>query len=298
MRISFTLRTIIILLLCASTGPSASAHPGSGIVVDKHGQVFFTDTGRGVWKIDTLGRLTYVPASRWHWMAIDETGSFESSEKSFAGWFERVTPPRTKPVLIMSSDFPLTIGRDGNLYYADTRRSSPGIVRRKPDGTETRIARGEKYLGVSGIAAGPDGSLYITDAGRPDSNALCKISPDGTVSTIAGVLVGKGVARDIPPATDPGYCRGLAVDSGGYVIVAATGSRRVLKVSPRGAVSTVLETESPWSPTGVALYRGEIYVLEWRDSPPDQTEVRQAWVPRVRKIGRDGKVATLATVSR
>ena len=34
------------------------AHPGSGIVVDRQGQVYFVDTGQGVWKLDTQGRLT------------------------------------------------------------------------------------------------------------------------------------------------------------------------------------------------------------------------------------------------
>jgi streptogramin lyase len=37
----------------------ASAHPGSGIVVDDKGQVYFQDVAtRAVWKIDPRGRLT------------------------------------------------------------------------------------------------------------------------------------------------------------------------------------------------------------------------------------------------
>jgi sugar lactone lactonase YvrE len=295
---ALSLRPFIALVLCVFYSAEALAHPGSGIVVDKQGQIFFTDTGRGIWKIDTLGNLTYVPASRWHWMTIDETGNFASSERSFGEWFERVTPQSPKPVLIMCSEFPLAMNRDGNLYYADTRKDSPRIVRRTPDGTESVLARGEMFLGTSGITAGPDGSLYVTDAGRPDANAIRKITMAGTVSMVAGVLVSKSDVHDSPPATDPGYCRGLAVDSQGVVYVAATGSRRVLKVSPRGEVSTILQTPSPWSPTGVALFKGEVYVLEWRDPAPEDAEVRKAWVPRVRKIGRDGKVKTLATVSR
>src|SRR6185503_1825840 len=118
------------LLLCVLSGMSASAHPGSGIVIDKYGQVYFTDTGQGVWKIDKQGKLTAIPASLFHWMTIDEDGSYAESPKRFGEWFERVTPEGSKPVLIMSSDFPLTINKDGYIYYADTRPSSAGIVRR------------------------------------------------------------------------------------------------------------------------------------------------------------------------
>src|SRR5262245_52591406 len=93
--------------LCLLLATSAIAHPGSGIVVDKDGTVFFTDTGRGVWEIKS-GKVTLLPASLFHWMAFDEAGRFADAPKSFAGWFERVTPEGVKPALVMSSDFPLT----------------------------------------------------------------------------------------------------------------------------------------------------------------------------------------------
>lgn len=298
MRIYFMAMTLTSILLCALLATSASAHPGSGIVVDKHGQIFFTDTGQGVWKIDTQGKLTYVPASKFHWMTIDEAGYFAESQKNFGEWFERVTPQSSKPVLIMCSDFPLTVNRDGNIYYADTRRSSSKIVRRTPDGTESVLARGGMFQNITGITAGPDGSLYVTDASRADANAIRKITMDGTVSMIAEGFVGKDSANDPSPETPSGYCRGLAVDSQGVVYVAATGSRRVLKITPQGKVSTILQAPSPWSPTGVAVFRDEVYVLEWREPAASRAEMRRDWIPRVRKVGRDGKITTLATVSR
>jgi sugar lactone lactonase YvrE len=296
MHTSFMVRTLTSMVLCVLLGTSASAHPGSGIVVDKQGQVFFTDTGQGVWKIDGQGKLTRLPASLFHWMAIDEAGYFAESQKNFGEWFERVTPQGSKPALIMSSDFPLTINRDGNLYYADTRPRSTRIVRRTPDGKESVLAADEAFKGIAGIAAGPDGSLYITDA-----NAIRKITLDGKVSQFASPeIIGSGKDRAVnpPPESEASYCRGLAVDSQGVVYVAATGSRRVIKITPRGDVSTILQAPSPWSPTGVAVFGGEVYVLEWQDAPPTLLETRNAWIPRVRKVGRDGKITTLATVSR
>jgi hypothetical protein len=57
----------------------------------------------------------------------------------------------------------------------------------------------------------------------------------------------------------------------------------------------VLTAEAPWSPTGVAVSGGGIYVLEYLHIPADD---RKAWIPRVRKVGTDGTVRTLATVRR
>src|SRR5829696_3916459 len=125
-----SVRTWVRIVLGALLTTSASAHPGSGIVVDKDGQIFFTDTGRCVWKIDATGKLTDLPGSRFHWLAIDESGGFADSERTFGEWFERVTPKGATPCIIQCSDFPCTIGRDGNLYYADTREGRGRIVRR------------------------------------------------------------------------------------------------------------------------------------------------------------------------
>ncbi len=230
-------------------------------------------------------------------MAIVEAGYFSESQKSFGEWFERVTPQSSKPTLVICSDFPLVISRDGNLYYADTRPSSPHIVSRTPDGKESVLGEGKMFQNISGIAIGPDGSLYVTDASRQDVSTIRKISISGTASILAA-FAGNVGGKDLPYGTVPSYCRGLAVDQLGVVYVAATGSRSVIKITPQGVVSTILQTPSPWTPTGVAVFRNEVYVLEWHDVPPTQEEERKAWIPRVRKIGRDGKVATLATVVR
>lgn len=55
----------------------ARAHPGSGIVVDEQGQVYFQDTvARTIWKIDAQGRLTkYHETLGGHWMALDQEGT-------------------------------------------------------------------------------------------------------------------------------------------------------------------------------------------------------------------------------
>ena len=295
-RSSFVVSIFITLFLCFLPATKTSAHPGSGILVDKHGNIYFTDTGKGVWRIDTLGRLTFLPASKFHWMTIDATGSFAGSPKNFGEYFERVTSKTNKPDLIMCSDFPLVVNKDGNIYYADTRPGSAKIIKRTPDGKESVFASNKIFEFINGITAGPDGSLYITESSNANANTIRKITKDGTISIIAS-FVGKD-GKDLPLETVPSYCRGLVVDSTGTIYVAATGNRSVLKITPHGKITTILQATSPWTPTGVAIFHGEVYILEWHDVTRENLEVRSAWIPRVRKIGVDGKQTILATVSR
>ena len=155
------MRGSVLVVAVALLARIASAHPGSGIAVDKDGQVFFTDTGHGVWKIDAQGKLIDIPSSRFHWLAMDEAGRFADSERSFGEWFERATPKGAKPCIIQCSDFPIAIGGDGNLYYADTRAGQGRIVRRTPEGRESVLARDAAFEHTDGITCSSDGSLYI-----------------------------------------------------------------------------------------------------------------------------------------
>lgn len=292
----FGISIFITLILCLLPSTKVAAHPGSGIVIDKEGNIYFTDTGKGVWKINKQGKLTFLPASRFHWMAIDANGGFSGSEKSFGEYFEKVTPESNKPVLIMCSDFPLVVNKDGNIYYVVTRPGSPKIIKRTADGKESVFASNKIFEFVNGITSGADGSLYITESSNANANTIRKITVDGTVSIIT-TFVGKDI-NNSPLETVPSYCRGLAVDSIGTIYVAATGSRSVLKISAQGKITTILHAKDPWTPTSVAEFNGEVYILEWHDVTRENLEVREAWIPRVRKIGLDGKVITLATVSR
>jgi hypothetical protein len=64
-----------------------------------------------------------------------------------------------------------------------------------------------------------------------------------------------------------------------------------VKIAPDGKTETVLKSEKPWTPTGVAVRGKDVFVLEYSD--PDKPT---GWRPRVRKLGPDGKVAILATI--
>ncbi|HJQ80055.1 MAG TPA: hypothetical protein VJ828_08875, partial [Lacipirellulaceae bacterium] len=295
----------------------ALAHPGSGIFVDAQGQVYFTDTGEGVWKIDAKGKLDRMPGSAWHFMAGDIDGRFANVPDAFGRWFERASPRGSVPAILLCSDFPCAVGKDGNLYFANTLpffSDNPRptfIVRCTPDGKQTMATDGigiqtanhgnELSLGhVTGLAAGDDGSIYIMQS-PPDSDdhGIFKLTVDGKLTEFAGRFLNREDGVALEPGVSKTYCRGLAVGSQGDVYVAVNGGRRVVKVTPQGIAANVLQAEKPWSPTGVALLNDEVYVLEYTDFPPGwNPEDRRGWIPRVRKVGRDGKVVTLATVAR
>jgi hypothetical protein len=276
-----------------------SAHPGSGIFVDEQGQIYFTDTGEGVWMSDKKGALSLLSKSAVHWMAYSTEGHFARAPEKFEH-FERITPTGSKPVLFVCSEFPCAFGKDGNLYYADTREGTR-IIRRTPEGKESVLAGGTAqapvFRHITGVASGPDNSLYVVDIDQENGDhAVLNIAMNGKVSTFSSGFLNP-YRREKTGRGD--CCRGLAVDTHGNVFVAGTDRRCVVKITRQGKTSLALQATSPWAPTGVIVFRDELYVLEYTDMPPGwNPEDRKGWVPRVRKVDRNGDAIIVATVPR
>ena len=295
MRPSFNSLALTAVMTGALLATAAPAHPGSGIVVDREGRVYFQDSlGRAIWKIDAQGRLSKFSDKRGgHWMALDIEGSLAQSDVNPV---ERITPPGVKPALIVADGgAPIAVCRDGNLYYGlrmlDGGRVAGGITRITPDGRRTLFAADASKtfdeLGITGLAPGPDGSLYVACP-----SAVVKVTMDGKATTIVRPVAVTDCDEDLPNDNPSPYLRGLAVDARGVVYAAATGCQRVVKISPDGKVESVLKAERPWSPTGVAVHGEDVFVLEYTDANGGPGD---GWQPRVRKLGRDGKVTVLAT---
>jgi len=294
---------VAVLTLALGIGANtAHAHPSSGIVVDQQGQIYISDLTRGLLKIDAQGKATTIHNEGGHWLALDPAATFSrvdfEKSKHWPRWFKRRTPTGVRPALITDGGSPLVVGRDGNLYYVcDDERMIPGglqIARLTPEGKETLLnptlrETSEQLGGIKGLALGPDRSLY---ASYP--KAVLRITLEGKFTTLANPIVVKDCDANVSTNETP-FLRGLAVDSRGIVFVAATGCACVIKITPDGKVATVLMVEKPWAPCGVALHDEELYVLEHVNP---NSETHEDWPPRVRKVGRDGKVATLWTASR
>lgn len=277
---------------------SLAAHPGSGIVVDRQGQVYFTDTGHGVWKIGADGQLRSLGGPRFHWMAIDNEGRFS---KTVLPTFPdaEITKVGTNPLLLLSSDFPLVIARDGALYYPELGRDERlQVIRFTSSGARTVLAtlpaatESGPLRWLNGMAPGSDGSIYYSE-----NHAVRKISPQGVISTVASQIVVPDCVR-VPSYADDRlgpHLRGLDVAQDGAVFVTATACSTLVRITARGAVSYLLRATSPWSPTGIALAGNDGYILEYLHTAGED---RSAWLPRVRKLSGEGKVSIVATVER
>jgi|SRR5687768_4704994 len=285
-------RLFVILAAAGLLSASVMAHPGAGIAVDRLGQVYFLDTGSGLWKIDAQGGLTHLSGALFHWLALDENNRFANTQLP-SGTLGEILRVGTNPTVLISSDYPIAIGQDGNLYYPSGSAGNLRIMRMTPSGAKSVVAtlaktvKAEPLPHIGGIVAGPDGSLYYTE-----DTAIRRINAQGRVSTVATVRA--LVNGPTIPATDQHpYLRGLAVDARGVMYVADSGDARMLKITPDRKITTLVQTQSPWSPTGVTLFGSDVYVLEFLHTTRD---VRRDWLPRIRKIASDGKSTIIATI--
>jgi hypothetical protein len=301
MKIVALIFTTILLQIGAIT--TVFAHPGSGIVVDRYGNVYFIHSGTGVVKIAVDGKLSYIHnATDGHWMCLDEQGIFSGTKPVY---FERITANGTRPAIIYAGGgSPIVMGNDGNFYYCggqkgDKHPGAKSLIRETPSKQQTVLSSAvEKILdglddGITGLATAPNGSLYLACW-----NSLLKVTMDGSVTTLVHPVVVSNCDEDPADHKDANrgkpFLRGIAVDSSGVVYAAATSCHCVLAITTDKRVTTILKAERPWTPTGVAVHNGDIYVLEYTNANGSATE---GWFPRVRKIGRNGQVTTIADLS-
>ena len=257
------------------------------------------DTGSGVWKLARDGKLTKLSGPAYHWMTIDRDDRLKDVKlPRIPSGDITVTRADQGPALILSSDVPVAVGPDGALFYPLTRDEILlQIFRLDTTGTTTAFAAlstsadSTPLRWVNGAVAGPDGSFYYSE-----DAAVRMIDSRGRNTIIASRISVPGCVK--VPGMDPldgPYLRGLDVDAGGTVYVAAAGCGAVLKIASDGKATTVLRSTSPWSPTGVALSGKDLYVLEYLHTPGED---RRQWIPRVRKVASDGSVTTVATIDR
>lgn len=195
----------------------------------------------------------------------------------------------------------LAIDGDDNLYVADADNFR--IRKITPDGVVSTVAgngrQGNKegaaeeaeFVYPTGVAAAPDGSLYVADRG---AHRIKRVTPTGIVMIVAGT-------------GEPGYHDSLAyfakfnqpmmvaADNGGNVYVADAGSHTIRRLGSDGQVITVAGSGEPgyrdglreeaqfqW-PTGVSVdIEGNLIVSDSKNH-----RIRKILLPQ-------GRVSTLA----
>jgi len=201
----------------------------------------------------------------------------------------------------------VAVGPDGSLYIADSGNHRVRRVGR--DGTITTVAGNGQPAGFGGdggpataaklnypygVAVGPDGSLYIVDAGN---SRVRRVRSDGTITTVAGNRQ-PGFGGDGGPATAARLAGpyGVAVGPDGSLYIADSGNRRVRRVGTDGTITTVAGNGGGGfggdggpataamlaSPLGVAVGPdGSLYITDSGNS-------------RVRRVGPNGTITTVA----
>ena len=131
-----------IFFLSCLVNSALLAHPGSGLVIDQSGNLYFTYTGVGVIKITPGGKISiiYRAAKGGHWLCLDEKGLFASTKPIY---FERITPAGEIPaILYANGGSPILINPDGNFYYCgspdgDLQPGAKTLVRETPQHEQT-----------------------------------------------------------------------------------------------------------------------------------------------------------------
>ena len=159
-------------------------------------------------------------------------------------------------------------------------------VRGARDGLATQARFDDPY----GVAVDAHGNIFIADAG--ENNRIRRIGHDGTVTTLAGDA--EGFADGMGSAARFDTPSGLAIDGAGNLYVADTGNHAIRKITAEGVATTLAGDgiagfrDGPASqarfnaPIGVAVdAAGNVYVAD-------------TYNDRIRRIGNDGVVSTLA----
>ncbi len=141
----------------------------------------------------------------------------------------------------------------------------------------------------SGVAVGPDGSLYIADYGN---NRIRRVGPDGIITTVAGNDM-TGFSGDGGLATAASLTPlGLAVGPDGSLYIA--GNRRIRRVSPDGIITTVagngmFGSDGDGGPALAASLTSSIVAIG-----PDGSLYLDSDDNRIRRVGPDGIITTVA----
>ena len=238
-------------------------------------------------------------------------GAGQAAAQTPAFWAARITTLAGDGLAgAAEGNMPLTVARfadpygvavdqAGTIYIADAGDNNR--IRKLTQGGATSTLAGGKegyadgqgaqamFNTPSGIAIDGKGNLYVADTGN---NAIRKVAPDGTVSTLAGSgVAGKadGKGRD---AQFNGPV-GVAVDEGGVVYVADTYNDAIRRIAPDGTVTTLAGSGAPGDADGPALKAafdtpcalvldgdGGLLIADTRNNA-------------IRKLSRDGMVSTV-----
>jgi formylglycine-generating enzyme required for sulfatase activity len=206
-------------------GNSASFYYPSGVAADDSGSFYVSDTENHVIrKITQNGDVTTLAGS-----GIAGFADGQGTSASF------------------SYPCGVAIDRSGNLYVADVKNHRIRKITQNGDVTTlagSGVAGFADSQGTSasfdnptGVTVDNSGNLYVADK---DNHRIRKITPNGTVSTLAGSGIAGFVDKEGTLARFS-FPTGLAMDESGNLYVADRGNNRIRKITQ---TETLVPTEN------------------------------------------------------
>ena len=146
---------------------------------------------------------------------------------------------------------------------------------------------------VDGIATDPRGNIYISHRSQ---NRIRKLSPNGTITTIAGNGIA-GFSGDGVPAlkSSLNFPAGLAFDKGNLYI-ADRNNHRIRKIDSKGIISTVAGTGIPecCNDNGLAVEAHLHFPSDIDVDTEGNLYISDRSNNRIRKVNPDGIITTIA----
>ncbi len=203
---------------------------------------------------------------------------------------------------------PIGVAVDGsnNVYVADSFNhairmiTAGGVVTTLAglggtSGTNDGVGSGARFNQPFGVAVDGDGNVYVGDTWN---HAIRKITPDGSVTTLAGKAGVSGSTNGPGDTARFNFPEHVAVDGAGNVYTADDGNFTVRKITPAGAVTTLAGTAgtngSMDANGGAALFN---YPLGVAVDSSDNVYVGDTGNHIIRKITPAGGVTTLAGIA-
>ena len=194
---------------------------------------------------------------------------------------------------------------DGTVFWGDCsgrlrRCDGPtGIVTTVLGGTSVHdgeIATAGFLNGPGGLAAGPDGRIFIADVWN---QRIRSIDPGtGVIRTVAGSGA-RAYGGDGGPAVDAhlGNPHDVSVDRDGRVVIADTRHGHVRRIDDKGVIHNIAGAAFQWDKGdgGPALSACLMHVLSVTHGPNDDVYIGDAGSGRIRKI--DAKTGIITTVA-
>lgn len=151
----------------------------------------------------------------------------------------------------------------GNIYVADSGNNAIRKIDAATDavttiagggpnnpGSTDGIGAAARFNNPTGIVVDPSGNIYVTDQGN---NAVRKIAPDNTVTTIAGEAANPGYVDGPVESAKLNQPHGVAMDPSGNLYVTEWGNNTVRKIEMENNIPVEVSTVAGNGTAGDAI---------------------------------------------